>query len=310
MTMRNLNRPPSPEKPPHEIDRKLWWAAIKPPMYSVAVMPIWVGSAIAYAETNQPHGAIFFLFFFSAILILAWENLSNDVFDAATGVDVNKRNSLVNMTQDGPLIFKIANLCLALGIGGIGLIAFLQKDPMVLYLVLGCCAIGYIYQGPPFRLSYKGLGEILCFIAFGPLAFGAVYYSQTQDWSVANFLAGAIVALLTSLILFCSHFNQVEDDRAVGKLSPVVRLGAARSSALLPWICGGVYALVAIAVIAKLFPVWTLLSLGSIPVARRLCQTIITQYHQPEKLLRCRLIAVELHFWTGLLLGLGFLLPG
>jgi 2-carboxy-1,4-naphthoquinone phytyltransferase len=305
MTMRDLDRPnPAP------IDRKLWWAAIKPPMYSVAIMPIWVGSAIAYHETNQPHPLIFFLFLISSVLILAWENLSNDVFDAATGVDVNKRNSLVNMTGDGPLIFKIANACLALGVAGIGAIAYLQQDPTVLYLVLGCCAIGYIYQGPPFRLSYKGLGEILCFIAFGPLAFGAVYYSQTKSWSTANFVAGAVVALLTSLILFCSHFNQVEDDRAVGKLSPVVRLGAERSAALLPWLCGVVYGTIALAVVTKLFPVWTLLSLASFPVARRLCVTIGSLYRQPEKLLRCRLIAVELQFWTGLLLGLGFLLPG
>ena len=34
---------------------------------------------------------------------------------------------------------------------------------------------GYAYQGPPFRLSYKGLGEPICFAAFGPLATGAFY---------------------------------------------------------------------------------------------------------------------------------------
>jgi 2-carboxy-1,4-naphthoquinone phytyltransferase len=225
-------------------------------------------------------------------------------------VDVNKRNSLVNMTGKKGLIFLIANAFLLTGLGGIGLIAWLQQDPMVIWLVLGCCAIGYIYQGPPFRLSYKGLGEILCWIAFGPLAFGAVYYSQTQSWSWSNFAAGTIVALATSLILFCSHFNQVEDDRAVGKLSPVVRLGAARSAALLPWICGGLYVLITLCVLLRLFPAWTMLALLSCPVAQRLCETIGSQYHQPEKLLRCRLIAVEMHFWLGLFLGLGFLLPG
>ncbi|MGL4376517.1 MAG: 2-carboxy-1,4-naphthoquinone phytyltransferase, partial [Microcoleaceae cyanobacterium] len=30
---------------------KLWMAAIKPPMYTVAVIPIWVGTAIAWGET-------------------------------------------------------------------------------------------------------------------------------------------------------------------------------------------------------------------------------------------------------------------
>jgi 1,4-dihydroxy-2-naphthoate octaprenyltransferase len=31
---------------------KLWFAAIKPPMYTVAVVPIWVGTAVAIAETQ------------------------------------------------------------------------------------------------------------------------------------------------------------------------------------------------------------------------------------------------------------------
>ena len=169
--------------------------------------------------------------------------------------------------------------------------------------------IGYVYQGPPFRLSYKGLGEPLCFVAFGPLAFAAAYYSQTQAWSSVNFAASIGVGIATSLVLFCSHFNQVEDDAAIGKKSPVVRLGAKRSAELLPWICGSFYALAILFVILKIFPFWTLLSLLSFPIAKRLCHVIGSQYDQPHKLLRCRLIAVELHFWYGLLFGLGFLLP-
>jgi 1,4-dihydroxy-2-naphthoate phytyltransferase len=287
--------------------KKLWYAAIKPPMYSVAVMPIWVGSAVAFAETRSLNLLVFFTFLISAILILAWENLSNDVFDSETGVDVNKANSVVNLTGNKSLIFWISNAFLIAGLSGILAIALMQGDFTVIGLVLACCAIGYIYQGPPFRLSYQGLGEPLCFLAFGPLAFSAAYYSQTKAWSGTNLAASIGVGIATSLILFCSHFNQVEDDAAIGKKSPVVRLGAKRSAQLLPWICGSFYALTILFVILKLFPVWTLLSLLSFPVAKKLCHTIGSQYHQPHKLLRCRLIAVELHFWFGLLFGLGFL---
>ena len=35
-------------------------------------------------------------------------------------------------------------------------------------MLLGSAAIGYVYQGPPFRLSYKGVGEVLCFFALWP----------------------------------------------------------------------------------------------------------------------------------------------
>lgn len=306
MTSQSIDRNPVPSPMPVMSQRKLWWAAIKPPMYSVAVMPIWVGSAIAYAETGRMNAMIFSLFLGSAILILAWENLSNDVFDAETGVDVNKFNSVVNITGKKSLIFWISNLCLALGLLGIAGIAWVQQDLTVIAWVLACCVLGYIYQGPPFRLSYKGVGEILCFFAFGPCAMSASYYSQTQSYSVTNLLASAIVGLITSLILFCSHFNQVKDDAAIGKLSPVVRLGSGRSARLLPWICGLIYGAIALGVGFGCFPVWTLLGGLSIPVAQQLCTTILSHYDQPQKLTFCRLIAVKMHFWCGLLLGLGF----
>ena len=95
----------------------------------------------------------------------------------------------------------------------------------------------------------------------------------------------------------------------MGKRSPVVRLGTQRAAALLPWICGSLYGLTAIGVLLHCFPLWTLLILGSVPVARKLCHFIGSQHDQPEKLTFCRLIAVELHFWSGLLFGLGFWLP-
>lgn len=298
MTPRIIQRP---------TQKNLWLAAIKPPMYSVAVMPIWVGSAMAHFTTGQLQWGVFGLFLISAILIVAWENLSNDVFDAETGVDVNKANSLVNLTGNKRLIFALANVCLGAGLLGVAAIALWQRDFTVIGLILACCALGYIYQGPPFRLSYQGLGEILCFFAFGPLAFAAVYYSQTQTWSWANMAAATVMGIATSLILFCSHFNQVNDDAAVGKKSPVVRLGAKRSAQLLPWICGGVYALTTLFVLLQVLPVWTLLVFAGIPYAVKLCQLIQAQYEQPETLLYCRFIAVTFHFWTGLMLGVGLM---
>ena len=43
---------------------------------------------------------------------------------------------------------------------------------------------GYAYQGPPFRLSYKGLGEPICFAAFGPLATGAFYLALVSVYAL------------------------------------------------------------------------------------------------------------------------------
>jgi 2-carboxy-1,4-naphthoquinone phytyltransferase len=288
-------------------NRQLWMAAIKPPMYSVAIMPIVLGTAIAYAETQQMQWGIFATFLVSAILILAWENLHNDLFDAETGIDHNKHHSVVKLTGNVSLVFWLGNLCLATGIGGILAIAFWQHDPTVVGLILLCCALGYVYQAPPFRWGYQGLGEILCFFSFGPLAVSAAYYSQTQAWSSTTLIVSVILGISTSLILFCSHFHQVADDLAAGKRSPIVRLGTLRGAQLLPWLCGSLFGLTLLGVGMQIFPIWTLLMFGSLPVAIKLCRHVWANHDSPA-VSNCKFIAVALHFWSGLLLSLGFLL--
>lgn len=287
---------------------KLWMAAIKPPMYSVAIIPIWVGTAVAFAENRMLDSTIFSTFLISAILIIAWLNLSNDVFDSETGIDQNKAHSVVNLTGNKPLIFWLSNLFLAAGILGICAIAWWQRDFTVIAIVLLCCALGYSYQGPPFRLGYQGLGEIICFFTFGPMAVAAAYYSQTQSWSLNCLAASVIVGITTSVILFCSHFHQVEDDIAAGKRSPIVRLGTKRGSQVLQWVGSSVYAFTGLFILIGRFPVWTLLVLISLPLALKLFQHV-NQYHdQPEKVSNCKFLAVRMHFLSGILLGLGFVL--
>ncbi|WP_414514412.1 2-carboxy-1,4-naphthoquinone phytyltransferase [Nostoc sp. PCC 9305] len=287
---------------------KLWMAAIKPPMYSVAIMPIWVGTAVAFAETKIFNGVVFSTFVAAAILILAWENISNDVFDSETGIDQNKHHSLVNLTGNKPLIFWIGNLCLGLGLLGILAIAFWQHDLTVIGIILLCCGLGYTYQGPPFRLGYQGLGEIICFFAFGPLAVEAAYYSQTQTWSMTSLAASVIVGIATTLILFCSHFHQVKDDIAAGKRSPIVRLGTQKGAQLLVWFTASIYPLTLLFVLLGIFPAWTLLSWVSLPFAVKLCRHVQENHNQPDKVSNCKFIAVAVHFWACSLFGLGFML--
>lgn len=275
-------------------------------MYTVAVVPIWVGTAIAFFDLQTINQTIFWTFLGSAILIIAWLNLSNDVFDSETGIDINKPHSVVNLTGNKSLVFWIANVALGLGILGILSIAWWQQDLTVIGLVLVACALGYTYQGPPFRLGYQGLGEIICFFTFGPLAVAAAYYSQAQTWSSNSLAASVIVGVLTSVILFCSHFHQVKEDVAAGKRSPIVRLGTLRGARLLPWICGVTYGLNAMLAIAGILPLWTLLSLISVPLAHKLVRHVRQFHDQPEKVSNCKFIAVTLHFWYGLMFGVGY----
>ncbi|MEL7083788.1 MAG: 2-carboxy-1,4-naphthoquinone phytyltransferase [Cyanobacteria bacterium J06597_1] len=288
--------------------RKLWLAAIKPPMYSVAIIPIWVGSAIAWREAGAMDWPIFGTFVGSAVAILAWLNLTNDVFDSKTGIDKNKAHSIVNLTGNAPAVFAIANLLLALGVAGIAAISWWQQDWTVVAIIAIACFLGYTYQGPPFRLGYQGLGEPICWITFGPMAVGAAYYSQTQMWSPASLSASALIGISTTLILFCSHFHQVNDDLAAGKRSPIVRLGTATGAKVVTGMVLAFFGLLVGLAIFEVMPIGGLLAIASLPPAIRLVRLMNQHHSNPQKISGSKFIAVAFHFWSGLLLGLGLLL--
>ena len=44
-----------------------------------------------------------------------------------------------------------------------------------------------------------------------------------------------LIGLTTTTILFCSHFHQIEGDRAHGKMSPLVRLGGEKATQVGAW---------------------------------------------------------------------------
>jgi 2-carboxy-1,4-naphthoquinone phytyltransferase len=303
MTTTDLTPPTTRSK------RQLWLAAIKLPMYSVAIMPILVGTIVAYSDLGKLDRITLLTFLSAAILILAWLNLSNDVFDAETGIDQNKAESIVNLTGKKNPIFWLSNLLLFIGILGIIAIAYWQKDPTVLLLVCLCCALGYSYQGPPFRFGYLGLGEIICFITFGPLAVAAAYYSQAQFFSIDLAMAATIIGLTTSIILFCSHFHQVKDDLAAGKKSPIVRLGTAKGAEVLTWSVIDIFILTIFGIIFDFLPTGTLLIFVSLPFAWKLVKHVRENHDRPELVRTSKYLAVRLHFFSSILLVLGYLLP-
>ena len=287
--------------------KQLWFAAIKPPMYSVAVIPVILGTAIAYSEILTINIFNFVLFLFSAIFIIAWMNISNDVFDADTGIDKNKHHSIVNLTGNKNLMFWLSNLFLIMGLLGIASISWMIQNWTIILLVFPACFLAYTYQGPPFRLGYKGLGEIICFITFPTVVIASIY-AQGASLSDVGLAASIIIGISTALILFCSHFHQIEDDIAAGKTSPLVRLGTKKGYEVLKWITLSIFIIPTVFVILGYFPILTLLIFLSSPFAYKLI-TYVGKYHDiPDKISSCKFIAVNLHFSSGILLSLGFII--
>jgi len=297
--------------------RLLWRAALKWPMYAVAVMPVLLAAGWRLASGQLLRPAQLGLFLLAAVLLLAWENLANDVFDADTGVDAEgKPHSLVNLTGRRDRVAWLAHGALLLGLALIALVAW-RSTPQVLALVLACCGLGYVYQGPPFRLGYRGLGEPLCWLAFGPCATAAALLALGPaptaaapapiPWDVALAL-GSGPALATTLVLFCSHFHQVEEDAAHGKRSPVVQLGTQRAAALVPWFVAGALALQWAPVLLGHWPLTALLGALGLPAARQLIRLLLLHHDQPERISGSKFLALRFQTLNGLGLAAGLAL--
>ena len=287
-------------------------------MYSVAVMPVLLAAGWQLGQGLPLRWDQLLLFLLAAVLLLAWENLSNDVFDADTGVDRHgKPHSVVNLTGRRNRVAVAAQGCLLLGLALIARVA-VASSPAVAALVLLCCGLGYVYQGPPFRLGYRGLGEPLCWLAFGPCATAAALLalappltstplSSAVPWSTALAL-GSGPALATTLVLFCSHFHQVEEDARHGKRSPLVRLGTARGAALVPWFVACSLALQWAPVLLGWWPPTVLLGAVALLPARRLIRLLQSHHDQPAAIQGSKFLALHFQTFSGLGLALGLAL--
>ena len=292
--------------------RRLWKAAIKWPMYAVAVMPVLLAAGWWYGRTGSLPFVPLLAFLLAAVLLLAWENLSNDVFDHDTGIDeAGKPHSMVQLVGRRAQVAGWANGALLLGLLLMAAVAW-ASSPAVLALVLLCCGIGYAYQGPPLRLGYQGLGEPLCWLAFGPLATAAALLALDPSmggvpWGPALEL-GSGPALATTLVLFCSHFHQVDDDAAHGKRSPVVRLGTARAAALIPWFVALSLALQLLPVLLGLWAPTALLALLGLPPALALIRLLERHHAEPSRIAGSKFLALRFQSLSGLGLALGLAL--
>ncbi|PXF49229.1 2-carboxy-1,4-naphthoquinone phytyltransferase [Gracilariopsis chorda] len=304
----------------------LWLAAIKPPMYTVAIAPMTVGAFSAYALNDTLHLPSFLFSTFASVCIIAWLNLTNDAFDFETGVDKNKKESVVNLlggtnrAKNFVLMLAITLLSIAFAL----LYLAFRHDTAPLIALFIAVLEGYVYQGPPFRLSYKGLGEFLCFTSWF-IATTAMHYSQTPvdtalplserlralfllPLTSKHVLAPAtLVAYPTTLILFSSHFHQIHDDAAVGKRSPIVRLGTLLASRVLAIAVGALCLLQVYFYLSSSLPFLPfVLSAFAFPLAIKLALFVLHYHDKPNFVRAAKYKAVAFHFVHGMLLSLGY----
>jgi len=297
-----------------EDKKKLWKQAIKWPLYSVAILPVLITGAYILNQYEKVKIYNLIAFTLAAVFILLWENLTNDLFDAETGIDEFKFHSIVNLIKNKKIISFIAYTSLVIGLSIISIIS-VSVSINILILVASCCFLGYLYQGPPFRFGYQGLGEPLCWLAFGPFAYSAVLialnpsntYFEEIPWKV-SLLIGSGPSLATTLVLFCSHFHQISEDKKHGKNSPLVRLGAKKSSQFVPWIIFTIYIFQLFTIVTGFIPVFCIIYLISLPQAIRLINLLKSSFKKPSAIKNSKFVAIKFQTLNGVGLIIGCIL--
>lgn len=205
----------------------VWWEAARPKTLPAAVIPVLVGTALAYAEAAAHWGAAAVCLLFG-LLVQIGTNFANDYFDYVKGADTEARVGPRRAVAAG----LIAPGAMQRATVGVLAIAFLVGLVLVsvrgwILLPIGVvsivCAIAY--TGGPYPLGYNGLGDVFVFVFFGLVAVGATFYVQAGYVVPAAWTGGAAVGLLATNILVANNYRDAETDARAGKRTLVVRFG-------------------------------------------------------------------------------------
>jgi 1,4-dihydroxy-2-naphthoate octaprenyltransferase len=213
---------------PAESALRAWTIASRPHTLTIAVNPVLVGCAMAWAETRAVEVGWMLLSLLGALLLQIGTNLDNDVSDFERGTDRAGRLGLPRATALGLLtphaVRNASRACFALAACA-GLALAWRGGWPILVAGLLAAAAAMTYSGGPRPISYTPFGDVVVWLFFGLVAVSGTYYLQTLTLSPAVVLAAAIVGMPASAVLVVNNYRDLEPDARVGKRTLAVCLG-------------------------------------------------------------------------------------
>lgn len=287
---------------------QIWLMAIRPKTLPAAAAPVIVGAATACFEGGF-HLPSVLAALCGALLLQIGANLANDLFDFKKGADTHARLGPTRVTQAGLLtpqqvtrgIWLTFALAILVGV-------YLVWRGGLPIVIIGVTAIlsALAYTGGPYPLGYNGLGDVFVFVYFGLAAVGGTHYVQTGSLTPLAVWAAIPVGLLIVGILVVNNLRDIETDRAAGKRTLAVRLGARGAMAEYALLMAGAYLTPLAMLIFGQGSAWMLLYWLSAPMAYHLTrQTRTLSGHALNAVLAG---TGQLALVYGILFGLGLIL--
>lgn len=185
------------------------------------LFPYLLGQVLAFNLNRYLNWQNFWWGFLGVVMVLIGVELFNEYFDAQEGGDriflEEKPNIPTYFFALGISVFTFAFF--------IGLYLASQSGwPILLFSFLGFLG-AYFYVGPPLRFSYRGLGELVIALSYGPFMLLGSYYLQAKRIDTLPFFISLILGLLLFSLALVNEIPDYHQDRLVGKKNIVVRLG-------------------------------------------------------------------------------------
>jgi 1,4-dihydroxy-2-naphthoate polyprenyltransferase len=248
---------PPPDGPVDAVTR---WLVIT--RAAVLPMTLFAGLVAALLADRQPglDWRWLTLAIIGILLAHTVNNLMNDLFDTATGLDSNTYPRALYAPH--PVLSGLVTrrtLLIAIGLVNLADLAILivltwARGWPVLAFALSGFILSVAYTAPPVRLKKRGLGEPDVFVVWGPLMVCGTYYSAVGHVGWDVLLASLPYGLLCTTVLMGKHTDKIPFDEPLGIRTLPVIFGEARARVLTLAMMVGFYVLVVAAVLARAMP--------------------------------------------------------
>lgn len=294
-----------------------FWQLADPKIWIASTVSMIVAAALAY---NLKGAFNLYWFVWTVVgiyLIEIGKNAINEVVDYDSGVDtfVTKEERTAfsggkKTIVDGKLTVLEAKVIAILTMAAaalIGIYISVYREPKVFIIGVIGFTLSIIYSLPPFKLAYRGLGELTVGLTFGPLIILGTYLVQTHTISPEIILVSLPIALLITNVLWINQYPDYNADKKGAKMNWVVRLG--RKKAVVIYILLFVLSYLSLFLIFIVFrnPFW-LLPFVSFPLVLEAVQTARKYYDNVPKLVLANLRTVQVYQLFGLMLFLAAIL--
>ncbi len=284
------------------------WQVADPKIWVASTVPMAAGASLAYG-LNGAFNLYWLLVAMAAVyLIETGKNAINEAVDYKSGVDlmVKHRTPFSGGKKsiiDGLLTPLQAGLIGIAATGAaclLGLYILLYREASLIYIGIAGVFLSAAYSVPPFKLAYRGLGEITVGLVFGPLITMGMYLLMTGSLTGKVFWLSLPIGFMIANILIINQFPDYEADAAGNKKNWVVRLGKQKGVRLFAAVFVLAYiSFIAAALISGNY--FWLMGLITAPLALKAIKIAGHNYDNIPLMLGANMLAVQIYQSTGIL---------